>query len=1184
MIAQFPISLDLPKGTKTHLTDAAAAIKKEYRASVQWKKLRCRRVTPHPKSETIFILEIGKLIEFDWTWEGATAFRPRKIKEFQGNLDLGQPEHDGEPPPEPAFVWVGEVVEVDETNGRIYVSVIDPSRPPKTGSFFVRPFEFLACLNRIYSEPQGLSQRLAERLQACKGSIHPQLAAEPAHSLPQLQKLWRHAWGILWGPPGSGKTFTCGQHLARCLSDPDERILVVSTTNKATDEAARSIGRAVKALSPSNLEAGHVLRIGKSADYRAFEADGLESLLRGTETEALLRIGEMTQLLAKAGSAEDKAAIRQQMQLLRRQMKDNSFNIFVSSGVKVVVATANKAIALVTHPDILALLDTGNAPFTTVIVDEAGLISRAATAALSLLASKRVLIVGDSKQLAPISKISRILMPNEEEWLASSAVSHLLSLEQSASPGVHLLHEQFRMHPHVNAVVSAYQYQKRLVTAESVNSRQFAMPPFLALQSRSLWYVLDEDSYAVKNFPSVRAERGPGNRSWVRPITRMVLEKFFSDPAIRKVKGLFLSPFKAQATDIANYFAKEGIDSWSAASIHSQQGTEADFVIFDTVNAGSFAWPFDEWKRLINVGLSRAREFVLLLASRSEMQEPYLLPLLADMEPGVLVKSGGSLSWVPAPPEATPVAEGEFSQNPERLGYQIGKRKELRPVLSHEQQRLCGLKMDGKPRLVRGVAGSGKTYVLANWLTKMLRGLKPEAPVKYWVVYANNSLRGLIQDMIREAWDDKGVVFPWHQVELCHIKNLLEMLSSQVGIRLQQSDFNYDGAAKTYLDLCSFDTIPAFCDAMFIDEAQDMGANTLKLLAALVKRSDETDPKSRSINIFYDNAQNIYRASTPKWSDMDLDMRGRSSIMKESFRATRPIAEFALNVLYRLEPPKPDDEDHKELARLGLIEKAEGADWWKVRFNQIDGPTPLFFQYPNLETEFAAIGDKIVAWIQNEGVKPKDIRILYIGKYTAEKWLPVIGRKLQAIGVNFLVQKGETFVTDDRTVIATTPHSFKGYDSEIIVIAGVDQFFINAENRILASTLYVAMTRSRSILALFGKTSKGSGPARILKVISECLDQLGDRPSIETEISKNDDFEEVLARLACKREWLEKTWKENQIEQEPIQGPDGEIIAEPLFWYKKDERIHACFEPGTLSKRVQFRLEDAGIKVVEPEK
>src|SRR5437660_11250248 len=137
---------------------------------------------------------------------------------------------------------------------------------------------------------------------------------------------------------------------------------------------------------------------------------------------------------------------------------------------------------------------------------------------------------------------------------------------------------------------------------------------------------------------------------------------------------------------------------------------------------------------------------------------------------------------------------------------------------------------------------------------------------------------------------------------------------------------------------------------------------------------------------------------------MALDMRGRSTIMKESFRATLPISEFALNVLYRLEPPKPDDEDHKELVRLGLIERtsAKGSEWWKVRFNQIDGPVPSYYPYPNLETEFAAVGDRIVSWITTEGVRPKDIRILYIGKNISDKWLPeVVQPKLNAIGVNF---------------------------------------------------------------------------------------------------------------------------------------------------------------------------------------
>lgn len=61
-----------------------------------------------------------------------------------------------------------------------------------------------------------------------------------------------------------------------------------------------------------------------------------------------------------------------------------------------------------------------------------------------------------------------------------SALSHLQSVVQSEHPGVHLLQEQYRMHPQVNAVVSAYQYEKKLLTASAVRQRNFAMPSMFA--------------------------------------------------------------------------------------------------------------------------------------------------------------------------------------------------------------------------------------------------------------------------------------------------------------------------------------------------------------------------------------------------------------------------------------------------------------------------------------------------------------------------------------------------------------------------------------------------------------------------------------------------------------------------------------------------------------------------------
>ncbi len=148
-------------------------------------------------------------------------------------------------------------------------------------------------------------------------------------------------------------------------------------------------------------------------------------------------------------------------------MKGASYTAFVSRDVRVLVATAFKATTLLNDQSIRTMIERKEAPFTTIFIDEAGLLSRASVAVLSLLASRRVILVGDSKQLAPISKISRILPTSQATWLASSGLSHLRSLEV-VNDAVHLLLEQHRMHPHVCAVVSAYQYDNRLVTAPAV--------------------------------------------------------------------------------------------------------------------------------------------------------------------------------------------------------------------------------------------------------------------------------------------------------------------------------------------------------------------------------------------------------------------------------------------------------------------------------------------------------------------------------------------------------------------------------------------------------------------------------------------------------------------------------------------------------------------------------------------
>ena len=66
-------------------------------------------------------------------------------------------------------------------------------------------------------------------------------------------------------------------------------------------------------------------------------------------------------------------------------------------------------------------------------------------------------------------------------------------------------------------------------------------------------YVLDDDG---GERPSIRAERGPSNRSWIRLATNDVLERMFLDPTLSNSKGLFISPFSSTSERDSSVFRK----------------------------------------------------------------------------------------------------------------------------------------------------------------------------------------------------------------------------------------------------------------------------------------------------------------------------------------------------------------------------------------------------------------------------------------------------------------------------------------------------------------------------------------------------------------------------------------------------------------------------------------------------
>src|SRR6056297_1716929 len=192
--ARFESRLGLSEGDDQQLKDAAVAVRQEYRDGSRWKRLNCHRVSIFAEKDrgTVFVVHVGSSVEFDWTWEGAKAFRPKSLDDDERYPDRFYEEANYED----EIVWTGEIVEVDERNGCLFISLDNPESMPTTGSFFVRPFEFLSVIDSIYNEPsfEAVREDLPSRLAAAEGGVHPHVCKPSQAGLPLMNGWWQHAW------------------------------------------------------------------------------------------------------------------------------------------------------------------------------------------------------------------------------------------------------------------------------------------------------------------------------------------------------------------------------------------------------------------------------------------------------------------------------------------------------------------------------------------------------------------------------------------------------------------------------------------------------------------------------------------------------------------------------------------------------------------------------------------------------------------------------------------------------------------------------------------------------------------------------------------------------------------------------------------------------------------------------
>ncbi|MCP5076258.1 MAG: AAA family ATPase [Rhodobacteraceae bacterium] len=443
----------------------------------------------------------------------------------------------------------------------------------------------------------------------------------------------------------------------------------------------------------------------------------------------------------------------------------------------------------------------------------------------------------------------------------------------------------------------------------------------------------------------------------------------------------------------------------------------------------------------------------------------------------VMAAFGDSEVLRPAPREGPPPPEGS-------KGEQLNDALAEHRALTEMQQRLTARTWDDGPRLLRGVAGSGKTVVLATQAARMIERLhkgqadllEPDAqPFPVLAVCFNRTLVPFIRQRIELAYKQRTEEeLPQKSLLVTHFNTLLYYLHRRgyCGYYRVSEISDADERASRYLsDLKSATGEQGeqlgrgLFHSVYIDEGQDFHEQDYRILLQLCARSASGQPR---MSVFYDDAQNLYGRQRPIWSDLGLEVRGgRSVVMDECFRNTRQIVEPAFNVLLGVHANDPQSvrtrgfADTQTLKEKNLIESQDRH--LKVHFTHREGNAPAFQVCNTHQAEVERLASRCEQLINRDGLLPQDILVLTYKRSRASELSEAISQRLGADRVCRPYEENEKdqLAIQPEKIAVSTVASIKGYDAPYVFVVSLDDFSDDVEGR---ASFYVACTRARDWL------------------------------------------------------------------------------------------------------------------------
>jgi superfamily I DNA/RNA helicase len=241
--------------------------------------------------------------------------------------------------------------------------------------------------------------------------------------------------------------------------------------------------------------------------------------------------------------------------------------------------------------------------------------------------------------------------------------------------------------------------------------------------------------------------------------------------------------------------------------------------------------------------------------------------------------------------------------------------------------------------------------------------------------------------------------------------------------------------------------------AVFVDEAQDFGTNSLIFARMLV------NPKSDDLLIVADAAQNIFRRKF-SWKQAGISAQGRTRILRVNYRNTREILELANSFLLNggslHSESTPDVEDENAVIPPEAAARS-GAE-----------PTVALCDESHM---VSSVVDAARAQL-GKSRKPKSVAVLYIGSQGA-----ALARTLRSVGLDYFwvtdpqKQANRTLIAEaTEPVILSTVYSAKGMEFPSVVLSCTPRD-VEQDLEELRRAIYVGMTRATERLTVFAGES-----------------------------------------------------------------------------------------------------------------